>query len=146
MAYYIEEDGNGNYYIKDYYGRYIYQKGTYTSTNVGNKSYADESNCKFTITPQSGGTFKILNTTSKNYYLANLYNNAPQFSWRNWANLGNNQYLPWLYKYTPDDATAISTVDISIEPAPTRKVLDNGRITIEMPYGMRFTLQGVEHQ
>ena len=146
MAYYIEEDGNGNYYIKDYYGRYIYQKGTYTSTNVGNKSYADESNCKFTITPQSGGTFKILNTTSKNYYLANLYNNAPQFSWRNWANLGNNQYLPWLYKYTPDDATAISTVDISIEPAPTRKVLDNGRITIEMPNGMRFTLQGVEHQ
>ena len=146
MAYYIEEDGNGYYNIKDYYGRYIYQKGTYYSTNVGSKSYADESNCKFSITPQSGGTFKILNTTSNFYYLANLYNNAPQFSWRNWANLGNNQYLPWLYEYTPDDITAISTIDISTEPAITRKVLDNGRITIVMPNGKRFTLQGIQQQ
>ena len=144
MAYYIEEDGNGYYYIKDYYGRYLYQKSTYKNTNVGSKSYADESNCKFSITAQPDGTFKILNTTSSYYYYANIYNSAQQFSWCNWDNLGNNQYLPWLYQYNPAGSTAISTVGIATEPVTTRKVLSNGRLIIVMPNGKHYTLQGIQ--
>ena len=146
LAYYIEDDGNGYYYIKDYYGRYNYQKSSYYSTNVGSKNYADESGCKFTITAQTDGTFKILNTTSNYYYLANLYDGKPQFTWRNWTSLGANQFLPWLYQYDATAATGISTVGISTEPATTRKVLHNGRITIVIPNGKHYTLQGILHE
>ena len=146
MAYYIEEDGNGYYYIKDYYGRYLYQQSPYKSTNVGSKSYADASDCKFSITSQPDGTFKILNTTTNYYYYANIYNSAQQFSWCNWANLGNNQYLPWLYQYNPAAPSAITTVGIATEPVTTRKVLSNGRLTIVTPDGRHYTLQGILHE
>ena len=146
MAYYIEEDGNGYYYIKDYYGRYLYQQGTYKNTNVGSKSYADASDCKFSITSQPDGTFKILNTTTSYYYYANIYNSAQQFSWCNWTNLGNNQYLPWLYQYNPAAPSAITTVGIATEPVTTRKVLFNGRLTIVTPDGKYYTLQGILHE
>ena len=142
----IVPDGNGYYYIKDYYGRYNYQKSSYYSTNVGSKNYADESGCKFTITAQTDGTFKILNTTSNYYYLANLYDGKPQFTWRNWTSLGANQFLPWLYQYDATAATGISTVGISTEPATTRKVLSNGRLTIVTPDGRHYTLQGILHE
>ena len=90
------------------------------------------------------GTFKILNTATNYYYVASLYNNAPQFTWRNWANLGSNQYLPWLYEYDPNASpTGISTVGIYAEPVTTRKVMQNGRITIVTPNGRSYTLQGV---
>ena len=146
MAYYIEEDGNGYYYIKDYYGRYLYQQSPHKNTNVGSKSYADASDCKFSITSQPDGTFKILNTTTSYYYYANIYNSAQQFSWCNWANLGNNQYLPWLYQYNPAAPSAITTVGIATEPVTTRKVLSNGRLTIVTPDGRHYTLQGILHE
>jgi hypothetical protein len=144
MAYIFVDAGNGTYYMKDYYGRYNYQKGTYYSTNVGSKSYVDDANCRFNVTAQGDGTFKILNTATNYYYVASLYNNAPQFTWRNWANLGSNQYLPWLYEYDPNASpTGISTVGIYAEPVTTRKVMQNGRITIVTPNGRSYTLQGV---
>ncbi|MCR5513499.1 MAG: endonuclease/exonuclease/phosphatase family protein [Prevotella sp.] len=143
-AYIFEDAGNGNYYLKDYYGRYNYQKGTYYSTNVGTKSYVDEANCTFSVTMQGDGTFKILNTATNYYYLASLYNDAPQFTWRNWNNLGANQYLPWLYQYDPDySPTGISTINANALPTATRKMMSNGQLLIVMPDGKRYTLQGI---
>lgn len=82
QAFIFEDTGDGNYHIKDYYGRYVYQflntsSNKYTSsTNMGVQADAHP----FTLTPQADGTFKILNTTSSCYYIALTYNSTPQFA------------------------------------------------------------------
>jgi len=144
-AYIFEEDGYGYYYIKDYYGRYNYQDGTYYSTNVGLKSDVDNSHCQFSVTAQNDGTFKITNIKSNYYYLARTYNNEPQFSWRNWTNLNSGQYLPYLYEYTSDFLpTDISTIQDFYHPVTTTKIMVNGQIFILMPNGIRYNMQGLE--
>lgn len=145
-AFVFEDNGNGNYYIKDYYGRYVYQyyntsSGKYgNNTNVGVKSAAQT----FTVIPQEDGTFKILNTVSNCYYIALTYQNKPEFALYNYTSLYSGQHLPWLYRY---DATAnptgISTVVSCLQPAAPRKVVENGCLFIVMPNGQRYNLQGM---
>lgn len=140
------ERTQGNYYIKDYYGRYVYQyyntsSGKYgNNTNVGVKSAAQP----FTVIPQEDGTFKILNTVSNCYYIALTYQNKPEFALYNYTSLYSGQHLPWLYRY---DATAnptgISTVESCLQPAAPRKVVENGCLFIVMPNGQRYNLQGM---
>ena len=139
-----KDDTEDFYYMRDYYGRYHLQKGTYYSTNVDTKEWVVKNNCKFNIIAQNDGTFKIVNTTSSYYYLASLYNNAPQFTWRNWATLSSNQYLPWLYEYDPTIVTGISTVNVYSQPTVTRKAIVNGRLIIVTGNGQKYTAAGIE--
>lgn len=143
----FEDIGDGNYYMKDYYGRYLYQfynssKNQYnSSTNVGVKSNAHP----FTVTLQSDGTFKILNTTSSCYFIGLTYSNTPEFTLNNYKTLYSGQYLPWLYQFDAHaDPTGIRTIDVYTRPVLVRKVLENGRILIVMPDGRRYNTQGVE--
>lgn len=146
MAYIFEEAGDGNYYIKDYYGRYVYQYFNTSSnkygnnTNTGIKSLAQP----FNVIPQEDGTFKILNTISNCYYIALTYNSTPEFALYNYSSLRNGQYLPWLYQYNATSNTnAIVNVNTKPHSAITRKVLENGRIRILSPNGHRYSLQGI---
>ncbi len=142
----FEDAGEGNYYIKDYYGRYYYSNyfsntNSYGhNTNVGYRSAAQA----FSVTKQDD-TFKILNKTS-NYFLIGLtYYGTPEFAWYNYASLSSTQHLPWLYQYTPATSpTAVMTV-IDDSPAVTvRKTMENGRIVIVRSDGRRYSLQGIE--
>ena len=141
----FEDAGDGNYYIKDYYGRYYYNFYYTSSSSYGhNTSAGIKSNAHtFSVTMQEDASFKIFNTTS-NYYLIGMpYSNKPEFAWYNYASLRPNQYYPWLYEYNPDAvSTAIATVDVQTRPIITRKVVENGIIYILMPDGHRYTLQG----
>lgn len=141
----FEETGDGNYYIKDYYGRYIYQyyytnTGKYSnSTNVGIRSNAHP----FTATRQSDGTFKVLNTVSDCYYVGFSYYSIPEFALYDYASLNSNQYLPWLYRYDPDaTATGITNATNQPQQLKPRKVMTDGQIVIVMPDGKRYTMQG----
>ena len=142
-AFIFEEDGSGNYLMKDYYGRYIYQyyaNSKYnTNTSVGNKSYANS----FSVIPQPDGTFKILNTVSNCYFQGLIYNSAGEFALYDQAR--NNRYMPWLYGFK-SIITAITTVTSYSQPTITRKVMENGRLVIMTPDGKRYTLQGIEQR
>ena len=146
-AFIFEDDGNGNYLIKDYYGRYVYQfyytsSSSYShNTNVDIKANAHP----FTVTLQGDGTFKIQNTLSESYYMGLTYRETMEFALNNYASLGTGQYLPWLYQYDPyATPTAITTIETLTYPVTTRKVVENGTILIVTPNGHRYTLQGVE--
>ena len=147
-AFIFEDDGNGNYYIKDYYGRYLYQfknttSGKYSnSTNVGVKSNAHP----FSVTRQADGTFKILNTVSSCYFIGLVYKNTPEFALYNYSSLSSSQHLPWLYQYDSTySPTGISTVEVPIRQMKPRKVLRHGTILIVMPDGRSYSLQGIEN-
>ncbi len=141
----FEDDGSGNYLIKDYYGRYfyLYYNETYSkynnTTNAGNKKDAHP----HSVTFQSDGTFKIYNNTGGyNMLFQTSYNN---FSWRNWTSLQSGQYWPQLYEYDPTiTPTAIETVSShDRQTVTTRKVLLNGRLII-MVDGRQYNMQGME--
>ena len=140
----FEDAGNGNYYIKDYYGRY-YSNYYYTSSS----SYGHNTNTSvkaqaniYTVNVQND-VFKIYNTSS-NYYLIGMpYSNKPEFAWYNYTNLNSSQHYPWLYQYL-DPTTDITTPELQSKPLIIRKVIENGTIYILTPDGRRFTLQGVE--
>ncbi len=143
----FEDAGEGKYYIKDYYGRYVYQyyytnTSKYSnSTNVGIKSAAHP----FTATLQDDGTFKVLNTVSNCYYIGLTYYSTPEFALYDYASLSSTQHLPWLYQYdatlTP---TAITTLDTDEHRSEARKVMIQGQLVIIMPDGKRYNLQGIE--
>ncbi len=59
--------------------------------------------------------------------------------------LNSGMYYPWLYEYN-DEPTGISTIANFSHPATTRKVMENGRISIIMPNGCSYTLQGIRKQ
>ena len=142
----FEDAGNGNYYMKDYYGRYYYSNYFTTSssyghnTNVGIKSSADA----FSIN-KVNDTFKITNKSS-NYYLIGLpYNGSPEFAWYNYASLNSSQHLPWLYEYSPDAIpTDITIAEIEAQAIYPSKMLENGSIVIVRSDGKRYNLQGIE--
>ena len=142
----FEDAGDGNYLIKDYYGRYYYNYYYSSSSSYGrNTSCGTKSKAHaFSVTSHNDGTFKILNTTS-NYYLIGMpYNNRPEFTWNNYATLSPTQHYPWLYQYDPDAITdAIGTIEVQTQPATIRKVVENGTIYILTPNGHRYTLQGI---
>ncbi len=147
QAFIFEENGTGSYFIKDYYGRYIYQyyytsSGKYgNNTNVGIRTNAQP----FTVTLQGDGTFKILNTISNCYFIGLTYSGTPEFALYNYASLYSTQHLPWLYQYDAEaDITGISTVGVEAHPQPVHKLLEKGRILIVMPDGRRYNMQGVE--
>ena len=141
----FEDNGNGTYRLKDYYGRYIYQY-YYTNTskwsnntNVGVKSTAHP----FTATPQDDGTFKVLNTESNCYYVGLTYSGTPEFALYDYATLYAGRYLPWLYQYNPDATpTGITSPDTDVQQTQPRKILQNGRIIIIMPDGRRYDVFG----
>ena len=141
----FEDAGDGNYLIKDYYGRYYYNYYYSSSssyghnTNGGTKSKAHT----FSVTKQDD-TFKIFNTTS-NYYLIGMpYSNKPEFAWYNYTNLNSNQHYPWLYQYDPNAIpSAIETIEVLTLPVNTRKVVENGTIYILTPDGHRYSVQGI---
>ena len=146
-AFTFEAAGNDAYYIKDSNNRYAYQtlkSGTTYYTTVAATTDKTKAH-KFTATPQSDGTFKILSQTG--YYMYGmLYNNStPEFTMTNWATLNAGQYLPWLYEYgkTPD-VTGIDETEVFVRPVVPRKVLENGRISILMPNGKRYTISGLQ--
>ena len=140
----FEDAGEGNYYIKDYYGRYYsnyYYSGSKSyghNTNAGTRSQAQV----FSVTMQND-VFKIQNTTS-NYYLIGMpYSNKPEFAWYNYTSLNSNQHYPWLYQYN-DQTTDIDNLEIQTQPVAVRKVIENGTIYIITTDGRRYTLQGIE--
>ncbi|MBO5550048.1 MAG: endonuclease/exonuclease/phosphatase family protein [Prevotella sp.] len=146
-AFCLEDAGGGSYYIKDYYGRFLsngYNTSSskyYNTVNVGDKSTAHT----YTITPQSDGTFKILNTVSNYYFL--YHTSWGKYTCQNWASLYSGQYLPALLEYDPNATpTAISTMNVYSQPTITRKVMENGRLVIMTPDGKRYTLQGIEQR
>lgn len=139
----FEDAGNGLFYIKDSNDRYAFQnpKGSsyYTTVSAStNKSDAHP----FSTTLQSDGTFKILNTVSGFYFVGETYNSNIIFALLNWNTLNSGMYYPWLYEYN-DEPAGISTVADFSQPATTRKLMENGRISIIMPDGRRYTLQGI---
>ena len=144
-AFIFEENGNGTYLIKDYFGRYVYQyradNSSYysNSVNVGSKMYAHA----FSVTPQANGTFKILNTLSNCYYQGQIYNGTNEFGL--FSDTHNSRYMPMLYEYDAT-ATGITMVNVYDEPTKTRKVMINGNIIIVKPDGIQCTLQGVIHR
>jgi hypothetical protein len=73
------------------------------------------------------------------------YNSNIIFALLNWNTLNSGMYYPWLYEYN-DEPTGISTIANFSHPATTRKVIENGRISIIMPNGCSYTLQGIRKQ
>lgn len=145
-AFIFEDAGDGNYRIKDYNGRYLYQfcntsTGKYSnSTNVGTKQNANT----FSVIPQANGTFKILNTESSCFFIGLTYKNTPEFALYNYQTLSSNQHLPWLYQYeTPADPTGIIEAP-QARSTTTRKVIKNGHIYIIMADGSCYKMQGIK--
>lgn len=139
---FIFEATDGGYLIKDYYGRYIYQyqnNGSYyTNVNVWTK----ESGHTFTVTPQSDGTVKIVNTASNYYFLFRNESGSPAVSFRNWATIYSGQYLPTLYKFEGQTATDITDIFVDTQTATPRKVFIDGQLIIVTPDGACYNLQG----
>ncbi len=140
----FEEAGDGNYYIKDYYGRYYYNYYYASSssyghnTNAGTKSKAQV----YSVTKQNDA-FKIRNTTSNYYLIGMTYNNQAEFAWYNYTTTNSSQHYPWLYQYN-DPTTDITNVNERTQPVIIRKIIENGIMYILTPDGRRYTLQGVE--
>ena len=139
----FEDDGNGYYYIKDAYGRYIYlylngSSYNYT-TNAGNKANAQS----HSVVKQSNGTFHVHNNVA-NYNI--LYaTNHNDCSWRNWTSLNNGQYWPTLWEYDPSiTVTGITEIPAYTQPSTTRKVMEQGHLIIITPSGSRYNLQGIQ--
>ena len=89
---------DGGYSIKDCYGRYLYQSGTYNSFNVGETPQA------WTIEPQADGTFKI----SMNGYFMQ-YGQGTHTTFGVYTETQDGAVLPMLYKFD-DKATGIDTI------------------------------------
>ena len=143
QAFMFQETGDGHYFIKDHYGRYLYQyyntsSGKYNSnTNVGTRQQSHP----FDVTPQTDGTFKIQNTASDCYFMGLTYNGTPEFALYNYASLRSDQYFPWLYRYEAEHhPTAIMLLGNPSAPSVTRKVWDNGHLLIVTPDGRRYNL------
>ena len=140
----FENDGSGNYYIKDYYGRYLYLYKSNTSynytTNAGSKADGHVHSVDYQGTMEA---FKIHNNTANyNFLYQDSYSN---WSWRSWTSLNNGQYWPSLWEYDPAFVpTSITEIPTYCQPATTRKVMENGRIVIIMPNGSRYSAQGIE--
>lgn len=89
---------DGGYSIKDCYGRYLYQSGTYNSFNVGETPQA------WTIEPQADGTFKI---SMNGYYMQ--YGQGTYTTFGVYTEAQDGAVLPMLYKFD-DKATGIDTI------------------------------------
>lgn len=146
QAFVFEEADNGCYYMKDYYGRYLYQYYNsqtgkyYNNINVGIRQEAQP----FTVTLQTDGTFRIQNVASDCYFLGLSYNGTPEFALYNYASLRTGQYLPWLYRYDGEDGpTAVTTWGDTARQQTTRKVWENGRLLIVRPDGRHYNLLGI---
>ena len=144
-AFKFEDDGNGNYRIKDYYGRYFYLyynsgSSSYNySTNARNKADAHV----HSITSQSDGTFLIQNTTAG--YRLLFQDSYNTWSWRSWTSLYNGQYWPTLWEYDPTYVpTSITELPVYTQPTTTRKVVEHGRLVIIAPNGSRYNMQSIE--
>ena len=144
-AFKFEDDGNGNYRIKDYYGRYFYLyynsgSSSYNySTNARNKADAHV----HSITSQSDGTFLIQNTTAG--YRLLFQDSYNTWSWRSWTSLNNGQYWPSLWEYDPAYVpTSITEIPVYTQPTTTHKVMERGRLVIITPNGSRYNVQGIE--
>ena len=145
-AFKFEDDGSGNYYIKDYYGRYLYlyyntSGGYYNyTTNAGNKANAQS----YSVTYQSDkDAFQIHNNTANfNFLYQDSYGT---WSWRSWTSLYNGQYWPSLWEYDPAFVPAsITEMPVYTQPTTTRKVVERGRLVIITPNGSRYNVQGIE--
>ena len=145
-AFKFEDDGSGNYYIKDYYGRYLYlfyntSGGYYNyTTNAGNKANAQSHSVTF---QSDKDAFQIQNTTANfNFLYQDTYGT---WSWRNWTSLKNGQYWPSLWEYDPAFVPAsITEIPVYTQPTTTRKVVERGRLIIITPNGSRYNVQGIE--
>ena len=149
QAFKFEDTGEGHYYMKDYYGRYVYQyyntsSGKYnSSTNVGIRQQAHP----FDVMPQADGTFKIQNNMSDCYFMGLTYNGTPEFALYNYASLRSGQYLPWLYRYDDEDhPTAIMTLGDAPRQTTIRKVWENGQLLILMSDGRRYNLLKMQRE
>lgn len=145
-AFTLEDAGDGNFYIKDSYGRYFWQQPNgsnyyYTISVTEDKNTAH----KYTITKQDDGTFKILNTTSNYYIYGTVYNNTtPEFGMTKYTSLYSPNCLPWLYEYDPSSTTGITEMPVYTQPTVTRKVMERGRLIIVTANGTRYSVQGVQ--
>ena len=144
-AFRLVDAGDGTFYIKDYYGRFLYNNYNsstskyYNSVNVGDKTTAHA----YTVTPQGDGTYKVLNTVSAYYFL--YHTSWAKYTCQNWSTLYSGQYLPALFEYDPNATpSAIATIEVQTQPVATRKVIENGTIYILTPNGHRYTIQGVK--
>ena len=145
-AFKFEDDGAGSYYIKDYYGRYLYlfynTSGGYFNytTNAGNKVNAQSHNVTY---QSSKNAFQIQNNTANFNFL--YQDSYATWSWRNWTSLNNGQYWPSLWEYDPNFVpTSITEMPMYTQPTITRKVMVNGQLMIVTANGKRYTLQGIE--
>lgn len=142
-AFKFEDDGSGKYYIKDYYGRYLYLYNNGSSynytTNAGNRSNGHT----HSVTTQSDGTFLVQNTTAG--YRLLFQNSNNNWSWRSWTSLYNGQYWPTLWEYDPTYVpTSITELPVYTQLTTTRKVVERGRLVIIAPNGSRYNMQGIE--
>ena len=136
----FEDAGSNQFNIKDYYGRYIYQQGTYANIQTGNKDKASNNNWDFELVAYDDA-YKI--QTSNGYYL--LYQkNYSNFSWVNYASIYSGNYVTSLWEYDPTEATGISTVNVYSQPTVTRKSIVNGRLIIVTGNGQKYTAAGIE--
>lgn len=141
----FEEAGSGKFYIKDSNGHYLYQQtrsgGGYYSTVAitTDKNTAH----KYSVTLQGDGTFKVLSETQYYIYGTVYQQTTPEFAFANYASLYSPNCLPWLYEYDPT-ITAITEVPVYSRPTTTIKTVEQGRLVIKTPSGIRYNMQGIE--
>lgn len=133
-SYKLEEVGDGTYFIKDHYGRYLYQYHNGTSYNSSTSAGTLKDAHAHNVTLQSNGTFHVHNILSNgNILYEKKYNTC---SWRDWTSLNTGNYWPTLWEYDPDvTPSAITDVTVCRQPATTIKVVEQGRIIIKTPRG-----------
>jgi len=96
----ITED-SGDYTIQDPYGRYLYQKDSYNSFQVGEDALV------WTCEPQNDGTFKF----SMNGYFIQ-WGTGSYKTFAVYKELGDGAVLPYLYKFD-ETSTGINTVKVA---------------------------------
>lgn len=145
-AFAFEDAGDGQFYIRDTYDRYLYQQtktGGYYTTVAATTDKGSAH--KYKAIKQNDGTFKVASQTE--YYLyGTIYNNTtPEFYFTNFGTLYSPSCLPWLYEYDPNiTPSSITEVPTYSRPAVTVKVVEQGRLVIKTPDGSRYNLQGME--
>ena len=141
----FEDAGSGLYYIKYSNGKYLSNglksdgKSYYTTLTPTTLDNAQ----KYSATKRSDNRFELKNQSSTLI----IYYGNPGYSyadnvWATYYNTNNSQQqAPFLYE---EKTTPSGINNINIQPAvTTRKVMQNGRLIIVSPSGIRHNLQGI---
>ncbi len=145
IIYSLQNAGNGNFYLLDSNGRYIYQTKKSSGAwnfNFNVNTYVSDDVKPFSFVLQSDGTFKIMNPESQCYFQCTLYDNAPEFGI--WDQERSNRFLPYLYEKVTGSTGIRATTAVPAQPANVRKAIEGGRLIIIGIDGKKYTIEGVE--